>query len=240
MAKAKTLAIFALLLAVLNLSNVLVTASAQEKQNPQSSEAASTRQAVANEQEPAKEAQGQESDPNEAFRHSDSVKVVARITGLSLDAAYWLCIVLNFILVVGILWVLLRKAIPAAFRNRTEAIQKRLEEARKASEDARHRLTEVEARLSKLDSEIERMRHEAEAGFKTEEERVMKAAEEERQRIVQSTEQEIATAANAARRELKAYVAELAVSLAEKKMRITENTDETLVRHFASRLGKDN
>ena len=240
MAKAKTLAIFALLLAVLSLSNVLVTGCAQEKQNPQSSEAASTKQAVANEQEPAKEAQGQESDPNEAFRHSDSVKVVARITGLSLDAAYWLCIVLNFILVVGILWVLLRKAIPAAFRNRTEAIQKRLEEARKASEDARHRLTEVEARLSKLDSEIERMRREAEAGFKTEEERVMKAAEEERQRIVQSTEQEIATAANAARRELKAYVAELAVSLAEKKMRITESTDETLVRHFASRLGKDN
>ena len=240
MGKAKTSAIFALLLAVLSLSTVLVTASAQEKQNPQSSEAASTRQAAATEQEPAKEAPGQESDSNDAFRHSDSVKLVARITGLSLDAAYWLCIVLNFILVVGILWVLLRMAIPAAFRNRTEAIQKRLEEARKASEDARHRLTEVEARLSKLDSEIERMRREAEAGFKTEEERVMKAAEEERQRIVQSTEQEIATAANAARRELKAYVAELAVSLAEKKMRITESTDETLVRHFASRLGKDN
>src|SRR5215510_1812211 len=235
MAKAKTLAIFALFLAVLSLSTV----SAQEKQHPQGSDAASTHQAAANEQEPAKEAHGQESDPNEAFRHSDSVKLVAKITGLSVDAAYWLCIVLNFVLVVAILWVLLRKAIPAAFRNRTEAIQKRLEEARKASEDARRRLTEVESRLSRLDSEIERMRHEAEAGFKVEEERVMKAAEEEKRRIVQSAEQEIATAASAARRELKAYVAELAVNLAEEKIQITENTDETLVRHFASRLGKD-
>jgi len=240
MAKAKTLAIFALFLAVLSLSTVVVTVSAQEKEHPQSSEAASTKQGAANEQEPAKEGHGQESDPNEAFRHSDSVKLVAKITGLSVDAAYWLCIVLNFAIVVAILWILLRKAMPAAFRNRTEAIQKRLEEARQASEDARRRLTEVESRLSRLDSEIERMRHEAEAGFKTEEERVMKAAEEEGRRIVQSAEQEIATAANAARRDLKAYVSELAVNLAEKKIKITENTDETLVRHFASRLGKDN
>src|SRR5215471_7966287 len=240
MAKAKIFAASALFLALFSLSTMVATASAQEKQSPPSSEAASSKQAAPNDQESAKETHGEEADPNEAFRHADSVKLVARITGLSLDAAYWLCVVLNFVIVFAILWILLRKVIPAAFRNRTEAIQKRLEEARKASEDARRRLTDVEARLSRLDSEIEQMRREAEAGVKAEEERVMKAAEEERRRIVQSTEQEIATAANAARRELKAYVAELAVSLAEKKIRITESTDETLVRHFASRLGKDN
>jgi F0F1-type ATP synthase membrane subunit b/b' len=45
--------------------------------------------------------------------------------------------------------------------------------------------------------------------------------------------------ANAARRELKSYVAELAVDLAEKKIRVSQDTDEALVRTFTSQLGKD-
>ncbi len=178
-------------------------------------------------------------DPNEAFRHSGSVKLVSRITGLSEDAAFWLCMALNFIAVVVVLWVLLRKILPTAFRNRTEAIQRRLEEARKTSEEARRRLADVEARLSRLDVEIGQMRNEADASARHEEERVMAAAEEERRRIVESAEQEIARAANAARRELKAYAAELGVSLAEKKIRIEVNTDQKLVREFTARLGKD-
>jgi F0F1-type ATP synthase membrane subunit b/b' len=46
-------------------------------------------------------------------------------------------------------------------------------------------------------------------------------------------------AANAARRELKAYVGELAIELAEKKIRVNKDTDEALVRVFTSQLGKD-
>ena len=46
-------------------------------------------------------------------------------------------------------------------------------------------------------------------------------------------------AANAARRELKAYVAELAVQLAEKKIRVSKDTDEALVRAFTAQMGKD-
>jgi len=45
--------------------------------------------------------------------------------------------------------------------------------------------------------------------------------------------------ANAARRELKAYVAELAVELAEKKIRVSKDADEALVRAFTTQLGKD-
>ena len=54
-----------------------------------------------------------------------------------------------------------------------------------------------------------------------------------------SAEQEIEMAANAARRELKSYVAELAVELAEKKIRVSKDTDEALVRAFTAHLGKD-
>jgi len=46
-------------------------------------------------------------------------------------------------------------------------------------------------------------------------------------------------AANAARRDLKAYAGELAIDLAGKKIRVTPQTDEALVREFTTRLGKD-
>jgi len=83
------------------------------------------------------------------------------------------------------------------------------------------------------------MRREAEENAKAEEQRILAAGEEERRRIVASAEQEIEMAANAARRELKSYVAELAVELAEKKIRVSKDADEALVRAFTAELGKD-
>jgi F-type H+-transporting ATPase subunit b len=83
------------------------------------------------------------------------------------------------------------------------------------------------------------MRDEAEASAKHEEERTVTAAEEERRRIVHTAEQEIAASINAARRELKAFAADLAVDLAEKKIRIGQSEDQMLVREFTSRIGKD-
>ena len=185
------------------------------------------------------EKEAEEPSEDEVFRNSPSVKWVSRKTGLDLNTAFWLCMTINFVVVFALLWFLLRKAVPAIFRNRNEAIQRRLEEARKTSEEARKRLAEVESRLSKLDTEIEQMRREAESGASVEEKRVLEAAEEERRRIVESAEQEIARAAAAARRELKAYAAELAVDLAAKRIHITDDVDHELVRDFASRLGKD-
>jgi F-type H+-transporting ATPase subunit b len=239
MSGAKTIA--ALVLALALSFSARITCG-QESHQPQSS--VSTVQAA-----PAAEAHGEagqpenkkeaEADPAEAFRHSSSVKLVSRITGLGIDQAYWLCMVLNFAIIFAVLFMVFRKSVPAMFRNRTEAIQRRMEEARKTGEDARRRLAEVEARLSRLDQEIEAMRREADASGRQEEERVMAAAEEERRRIVESAEQEIARAANAARRELKAYAAELGVNLAEKKIHIAEQADQALVREFASRLSKD-
>jgi F-type H+-transporting ATPase subunit b len=92
------------------------------------------------------------------FKHSASVQLLSRITGLSLDGAYWLAVLLNFAIVVGIIAWASKKNLPAMFRNRTASIQKSLEEARKASEDANRRLSEIESRLGHLDDEIHQMR----------------------------------------------------------------------------------
>lgn len=183
-----------------------------------------------------KEKGAEESDP---VRHSPAVQWISRKSGLTVDQAYWLCIGINFAVVFIFIAVMLRKKLPGYFAARTAAIQKGIEEARKMSEEARRRLTDVEGRLSRLDTDIAAMRSEAEENAKAEERRIQAASEEERRRIVTSAEQEINMAANAARRELKTYAAELAVDLAEKKIRVGKDADEALVREFTARLGKD-
>lgn len=175
----------------------------------------------------------------DAIRNAPAVKFIARHTGLTNNQAYWLCIGFNFAVIFFAIGGLLRKKLPGYFGGRTVMIQKGIEEARKTSEDARRRLADVEGRLSRLDTEIASMRREADENAKAEEQRILAAGEEERRRIVASAEQEIEMTANAARRELKAYVGELAVQLAEKKIRINKDTDEALVSAFTSQLGKD-
>lgn len=183
---------------------------------------------------------GSESEAGEdAFKHSAAIKLFARLTGLSVENAYWLAVVINFVIMFGALWFLLRKVVPAAFKARTASIQEKLAEARKMSEEARQRLSEVEGRLSRLDSEIAQMKADAEAISRAEEQRILAAGEEERRRIVTSAEQEIEMAANLARRNLKAYAAELSVNLAEKKIRVGPDVDAALVREFTLGLGKD-
>ena len=54
--------------------------------------------------------------------------------------------------------------------------------------------------------------------------------------MVQSAEEEIAAAALAARRELKAYAADLAVSLASQQIQVDAATDKALIRNFANQL----
>jgi F-type H+-transporting ATPase subunit b len=178
-------------------------------------------------------------DETAQFKHSGSVKLISRLTGLSEDGAYWLAVIINFAIVAGVIVWASKKNLPAVFRNRTASIQKQIEEARKASEDANQRLTQIESRLGRLDEEISQMRATSEKEAAAEEERIRNAALEDAKRIVDSAEQEIATAAKSARRELTAYAADLAVTLATKQIHVDAPTDQVLVRRFASQLSKD-
>jgi F-type H+-transporting ATPase subunit b len=173
------------------------------------------------------------------FKHSPSVRFIATHTGLSLTAAYWLLVSLNFLIIAVLVGWALKKNLPGMFKARTETIRKSMDEARHASEDANRRLSDIESRLGRLDSEIQEMRTKAEADAVAEEQRIRAAAEDDRRKIVAMTEQEIDAAAKAARRELKAYAADLAVSLAEKRIKVDAKTDEALVETFVRQLGKD-
>ena len=184
----------------------------------------------------SREAAGEEKDEMEEFKHSASVRLVSRITGLNLQQSYWLCFILNFAVIAALFVWAGRKYLPGMFRDRTAAIQKAMQEVQKASEEARRKLAEIEARLQKLDVEIGMMRDQAEKEGAVEEARIQATAEEDARKIVASAEQEIAAAAKAARRQLTAHAAELAVGIAAKQIRVDAATDQALVRDFASQL----
>ena len=184
-----------------------------------------------------REAAGEETDDKAQFKQSPAVQFIARHTGLSTGNAYLFSVLLNFAVIAGIIIWAGRKYLPPAFSARTAAIQKAMQEAQKASEEARRKLAEIESRLMKLDVEIGMMRDAAEKEAAVEEARIQSAAREDARKLLESAQQEIASAVKTARRELTAYAADLAVALAQKQIRVDAATDQALVRNFAGELG---
>jgi F-type H+-transporting ATPase subunit b len=185
-----------------------------------------------------REAAGEDKEETDkaGFKVSGSVRFIARKLGISPESASLLSFLFNFGVIAGIFIWVTRKYLPGAFTARTAAIQKAIKEAQKASEEARQKLAEIESRLAKLDAEIGAMRDAAEKEAAAEEVRIRAAAEEDARKILESAQQEIATAAKTARRELTAYAADLAIGLAKRQIHVDAATDQALVQNFAGQL----
>lgn len=178
----------------------------------------------------------QEEDEAESFKHSDSVKAIGAKFGLNAEQAATAFNFLNFFVLALLVGWFLRKNLPKVFRDRTSTLQKSLVEARSATEEANARLASVEARLSKLDEQIVEMRAQAEKNADAEERRIKSHVEEEKQKILTSAEQEIASATAQAHRSIKQYAADLAIEQAVRRLTISAETDRLLVQDFARRL----
>lgn len=172
----------------------------------------------------------------EGYRHSAAVQAIAKMLHMDVETTAKLFEDINSgVIVIAILWFLV-KALPKAFRKRSETIQKDLVEARSATEDANRRLSAVEARLAKLDSEIDAVRKQAERDSIEDEKRIKATLEEERQRIVSSAEQEIAAFGASAQRDLKKFAANLAVDRALQRIHLGADADKILVKEFTADL----
>lgn len=172
----------------------------------------------------------------EGYRHSASVKWIAKAMHTDTETAAKIFEDFNSaIMILAIVWFLV-KALPKAFRNRSQTIQKELSEARSATDDAKKRLAAVEERLARLDSEIDAIRKQAEHDSLEDEKRIKASIEEERKRIVESAEQEIEAFGSAAQRDLKKFAADLAVERALQRIHLGADADRILVQNFAADL----
>ncbi len=183
-----------------------------------------------------REAEGEDQEENANLKHAAPVRWLARKIGLSVHQAHLLALSLNFAIIVVIVFWAVRKFVPGMLRDRSASIQQALQEARTASQDANRRLADIENRLRQLDVEIGQMQAAAEKEAQAEDGRIQKAAEEDIRKVALAAEQEIAAAAKQARRELTTHTAGLAIALARKQINVDSNTDQVLVRTFASKL----
>ena len=144
----------------------------------------------------------------------------------------------NFaILAVG-LGYLIRKNVPPMFRKQSDDIHSALAEAAKIKQEAAAYAAGVEARLANLQSEIKQLRESAHSDMLAESERIRRETEHHAQRIRQQSVQEIELMTRAAKAELRKYAAELAIGLAEQRIRsrMTPATQDQLVDGFLNDL----
>jgi F-type H+-transporting ATPase subunit b len=122
---------------------------------------------------------------------------------------------INFAIVAGaIVWVF-AKVLPPKFRAHGESISSAITKATAVKADADRQLAESQTKLQNLQREVIEFRANAERESAAEAGRILMLTATESQRIAEAAQAEIAAAERAARLELKALAAKLAVDGAE-------------------------
>ncbi len=144
----------------------------------------------------------------------------------------------NLAVVVGLLVWVARKPLANFYASRSESIREQLAEAQRARAEAEAKLAEIEARMSRLDQELAEMKAVAEKDAELEYKRLVEAADEEARKVIGKAKEEIDGITREAYMDLKAHAAELAVSLAEQKIKgqITEEDRRRFFRSFLAGL----
>jgi F-type H+-transporting ATPase subunit b len=139
--------------------------------------------------------------------------------------------VANFALLAGGLGYVIYKKGGPFFAARGESIRRGLDDAARASREAQERYAEMERRLAHLGTEIEKLKAQARQESAAEAERMRAEAGLALQKIRTQVEQDVAALAKFGRQELRTYAAELAVSLAEKRIRerLTPDSESALL-----------
>jgi len=146
----------------------------------------------------------------------------------------------NFFILAGALGYLVAKKGGPWFASRSLAIRKGIADADQIRTDAEARAAAVDRRLAGLQSEIEALRDHARGEQAAEAERLRQQNAADLARIQAHAEREIDSAGKTARMELKRYAAQLAVDLAEQKIRrqMTPTLQSSLVENFVHDLDR--
>jgi len=145
---------------------------------------------------------------------------------------------INFAIVACVIVWVFGKKLPPAFRKRAEAVSSAITNATSAKAAADAQLLEAETRLANLQKEVAELRALAEKEAAAEVERLRAATQSDAQKIAAAAKAEIEAAERAARLELKALAANLAVDGAESLLakQLTPKVQESLVSNFVKSL----
>jgi F-type H+-transporting ATPase subunit b len=145
---------------------------------------------------------------------------------------------INFAIVAALIVWVFGKKLPSVFRQRAEAVSSAITSATSAKAAADAQLRDAENRLTNLQKEVAELRASAEKEATAEVERVRAATLSDAQKIAAAAKAEIEAAERAARLELKALAANLAVDGAESLLtkQLTPKAQESLISNFVKSL----
>jgi len=144
----------------------------------------------------------------------------------------------NFVILAGLLGYFIGKNAGPFFAARSAGIRKDMDDSLQQVQEAKATVADVDRRLASLEADIAALKAESQRETQTESERVSRLTADEIAKIQAHAEQQIATAGKAARMELRQYAGQLAVTLAEQKIRarMSGDTQDALVQGFVRNL----
>ena len=145
---------------------------------------------------------------------------------------------INFAIVAGLIIWVFGKVLPLKFRGNANKISSAISNAAAAKTEADRQLREAETKLANLQKEVAELRAFAQREGAGESERIRTLAQSDAQKIFLAANAEIEAAERAARLELKAIAAKLAVDGAESLIarQLTPQSQESLVSAFVKSL----
>lgn len=166
---------------------------------------------------------------------------------------YWPSKWFNFIALLGFLYWVLVVPPPAiqeifsfpglrvVFAERAAAVIAARELAAEEKQEASRLLTESEQRLTKIEDEVAALVAGARTDAEREQERALQDGKAQAEKIHQVAQREIKHHSVGAHRQLRGYVADLAVSMAEKSLaeHLTADDQDRLIREYLTRLSQN-
>ena len=145
---------------------------------------------------------------------------------------------INFALLVGVLVYFLKSPLATYLSSRSGQIRQDLVTAEQMKTAAAAQLAEIQQKMATLPGELDALRRQGAEDVTSERERIARAAEHERTRLLDQTRREINTRLRVAKRELTEHAAQLAVQVAEQRIKrsITPDDQMRLVDRYASQL----
>lgn len=147
--------------------------------------------------------------------------------------------IINFVLIFGIVIYFARKPIKNMLKQRTDLIEKTLKEAQEAKELAQKALQEAQTRLQTKDKEIEEILSMSKQAGEQEKARLIDESERLKERIFEQAKVNIEYELKGAKDALKAEAVEIAMELAEKKIKekLTKEEQEKLLQESLTKIG---
>jgi F-type H+-transporting ATPase subunit b len=144
----------------------------------------------------------------------------------------------NFAILAGVLVYFLRRPIQEYLATRSNQIRQDLVTAADMRRTATAQLEEIQRKLAALPAELEALRTRGAEDIAAEQARIGETAKAERERLLEQTRREIQMRLRVARRELTEHAAQLAVQVAEQRIKrnITSEDQLRLLDRYASQV----